>query len=103
MEVSEFQKTVGRWVEGHGGYFPPLANLARLTEETGELARAMGALFGPKAPKPGEDPGTPAEELGDILFVVAVIANQTGVVLADAAEAALAKAERRDDRRFRVD
>lgn len=100
MESGEFQRKVGSWVEGHGGYFPPLANLARLTEETGELARAMGALFGPKVPKPGEDPGSPAEEIGDILFVLAVIANQTGVDLGDAARAALAKAEARDAERF---
>lgn len=100
MEVSEFQTRVARWIEGHGGYFPPLANLARLTEETGELARAMETLFGSRVPKPGEDPGTPEEEIGDMLFVLAVIAGQTGVDLARAAEATLAKVELRDAGRY---
>jgi len=103
MEIGEFQARVAGWVEGHGGYFPPLANLARLTEETGELARAMATLFGPRVPKSGEDPGTPEEEIGDILFVLAMIAGQSGVDLARAAASTLAKVERRDADRFPAD
>jgi NTP pyrophosphatase (non-canonical NTP hydrolase) len=91
---------VRAFVEAHGGFFPPLANLARLTEEVGELARVLGATHGPKRPKPGESIPNAAEELGDIVFVAAVLASQLGLSLAAAAEASLAKARRRDAHRF---
>ncbi len=48
-----YQERVSRWVAAHGGTWPPLANLARLSEEVGELARVLNARFGPKTPKPG--------------------------------------------------
>ncbi len=98
--ADDYQSRVGRWVEAHGGTWPPLANLARLAEEVGELARALNAEVGPKAPKPGEQAAGVAEEIGDVLFVLAVLAGQLGVDLQAAGEAALLKAERRDRHRF---
>ena len=95
-----YQERVSRWVAAHGGTWPPLANLARLSEEVGELARVLNARFGPKTPKPGEQPGDLGEEIGDIAFVLAVLAGQLHVDLAAAAEQALAKAARRDSERF---
>lgn len=100
MEIGDYCRRVGAWVEAHGGYFPPLANLARLTEETGELARTVGALFGPKVPKPGDPVPDPEEEVGDLFFVLAVLANQLDVDPERAAERALAKAAERDGDRF---
>lgn len=98
--ADDYQERVSRWVEGHGGTWPPLANLARLTEEVGELARAINARFGPKTPKPAEGAGDLGEEIGDIAFVLAVLASQMGIDLAEAAEEALRKAGRRDSERF---
>ena len=37
------------------GYFSPLANLARLTEEVGELAREINHYYGEKQKKPTEE------------------------------------------------
>lgn len=100
LDLDAYQREVARWIEAHGGYFPPLANLARLTEEVGELARVLSARFGPKVPKEGEVLPEAAEELGDIAFVLAVLASQLGVSLAEAAEGSLRKAAERDSGRF---
>ncbi|HEX9704115.1 MAG TPA: hypothetical protein VGA20_02575 [Gemmatimonadales bacterium] len=46
MSVREAQDTVDRWVsQSWEGYFSPLSNLARLTEEVGELAREINHNF----------------------------------------------------------
>jgi NTP pyrophosphatase (non-canonical NTP hydrolase) len=71
------------------GYWPPLANLARLTEEVGELARAVNQAVGPKRRKPGEAVAEAQAEMGDVLLTLALLANQMGVDLAAAAEGAL--------------
>lgn len=100
IDLEAYQAEVAAFVEAHGGYFPPLANLARLVEEVGELARALNAAHGPKRPKAGERLPDLGEELGDIVFVAAVLANQLGLNLAEAAAASLEKARRRDRDRF---
>lgn len=100
MHLSRYQSEVGTWVEGHGGFFSPLANLARLAEEVGELARSLSHQQGEKVPKPGESRGAPEEELGDIVFVCSVLAAQLDVSLEGAAKAALEKARVRDANRF---
>ena len=77
MELSEAQARVDAWIgQFEEGYWPPLANLARLTEEVGELARLLNDRFGPKKKKAGEPEQDLGEELADILFVLLVIANE---------------------------
>jgi NTP pyrophosphatase (non-canonical NTP hydrolase) len=78
------------------GYWPPFENLARLVEEVGELARALGQSAGHKRVKQGEVPAELALEMGDVLFTLAVLANQSGVDLAAAVAASIAKYRRRD-------
>ena len=42
MELSELQQRVDTWIKEYGvRYFSELTNMAVLTEEVGELARAM--------------------------------------------------------------
>ncbi len=79
-----------------GGYWPPLANLARLMEECGEVARVVNQVHGLKRRKAGEPVPDAAEELGDALYVLLVLANSLGVDLDAALRAVLAKYERRD-------
>src|SRR5256885_66770 len=70
VSLREAQQTVDRWIGQYKeGYFPPLTNLARLTEEVGELAREVNHRFGEKTRKPAEPQGSLAMELADILFV----------------------------------
>src|SRR5215213_8493515 len=78
------------------GYFPPLSMLARLTEELGELARALSHQEGFKKPKPGEGNESVEDELCDLLFVAVCLANQQKIDLDTAFEKALAKYRERD-------
>ena len=101
MELKEAQERVDAWIgQFEEGYWPPLANLARLTEEVGELARLMNHRFGPKRKKPGEDEQELALELADVLFVLLVSANEQGVALDDALERTLEKYRARDSERW---
>jgi NTP pyrophosphatase (non-canonical NTP hydrolase) len=101
MDLTEAQRRVDAWIgQFEEGYWPPLANLARLTEEVGELARLLNHRFGPKTKKPDEDDQELALELADILFVLIVMANEQGIDLDDALERTLAKYRARDARRW---
>ena len=81
MSFREAQETVDRWIgQYREGYFSPLTNLARLTEEVGELAREVNHRFGEKPKKPGEEPGSLDMELADVLFVVICLANSQRIV-----------------------
>lgn len=101
MEIKEAQERVDAWISRfEEGYWPPLANLARLTEEVGELAREMNHRFGPKRKKAEEPEQDLAMELADILFVVLVIANEQGIDLDEALERVLEKYRTRDAGRW---
>ncbi len=101
MELREIQQQVDAYIgQFKEGYFPPLVNLARLTEEVGELAREINHAYGPKTKKRDEPEGDIALELGDILFVVVVLANQLGIDLSDAAARTLGKYQVRDADRW---
>lgn len=101
MSFREAQNTVARWVDQYReGYFPPLANLARLTEEVGELAREINHHFGEKRRKPDEPPGSIGMELADILFVVICLANSQKIDLDRAFAAMMEKLSTRDALRW---
>lgn len=69
--MAEIQKEVDDFIGGfEEGYFSPLAMMARITEETGELAREINHYYGEKPKKTSEPTKTVAEELGDCLFVL---------------------------------
>ncbi len=95
------QARVDEWIgQFEEGYWPPLANLARLVEEVGELARIINHKYGTKPKKPDEDDQELAEELADVLFVVIAMANEQGIDLDQAFEGVLAKYRARDSGRF---
>jgi NTP pyrophosphatase (non-canonical NTP hydrolase) len=101
MSFREAQHTVDGWVsQFEEGYFPPLANVARLAEEVGELAREVNHQFGPKRKKADELPGSMAAELGDILFVVICLANAQQIDLDDAFRTTMEKITARDAGRW---
>ncbi len=101
MELKEAQSRVDDWIgQFEEGYWPPLVNLARLTEEVGELARLINHRFGPKAKKDSEADQELGEELGDILFVLIAIANEQGIDLERAFEGVLKKYRARDSERW---
>ncbi|WP_264776293.1 nucleotide pyrophosphohydrolase [Deinococcus aetherius] len=81
------------------GYFPPLLMLARLTEETGEVARVLAHQNG-KTPKPGEESGDLEMELADLLFVMMCLANERGLSLERGFTRMMEKVETRDATRW---
>ena len=101
MSFRDAQQTVDRWIGQYKeGYFPPLTNLARLTEEVGELAREINHRFGEKPKKREEAEGSVALELADILFVVICLANSQGIDLDEAFGKTMEKVRTRDDKRW---
>jgi NTP pyrophosphatase (non-canonical NTP hydrolase) len=87
--------------EWHSHYWAPLSSLARLTEEVGELAREINAAYGEKPKKASEGQGSIAEEMGDVLFILASLANSLGIDLDDAFEQVMAKYQLRDAHRWK--
>jgi NTP pyrophosphatase (non-canonical NTP hydrolase) len=101
MSFREAQQAVDRWISQYEeGYFSPLANVARLAEEVGELAREVNHHFGPKTKKPDEQVGSLPMELADILFVVICLANSQQIDLDAAFAQMLAKVTARDAGRW---
>lgn len=95
------QARVAAWVSQYEeGYFPPLAQIARLAEELGELSRAISHETGAKKPKPGECLHDADEEIGDMLFVLVCLANARGADLGEIFSKTLAKIEKRDADRW---
>jgi len=91
LTLREAQAQVDASIRALGGYWPPLANLARLFEECGELARAVNQAHGPKLRKPDEAIVSANDELGDALYVLLVLANSLDLDAEAALSAALAK------------
>ena len=101
MSLTEAQRRVDAWISGfEEGYFHPLTNLARLTEEVGELAREINHRFGQKTKKKEEPEGDLAMEMADILFVLICMANREGIDLQAAFERMMQKVETRDGGRW---
>lgn len=82
------------------GYFSPLGQMARLTEEVGELAREINHYYGEKTKKTEEQPKTVAEELGDVFFVLLTMANSLDIDLTDTFQKNMEKFNQRDRYRF---
>ena len=82
------------------GYFSPLAMMARLTEEMGELAREINHYYGEKPKKSTEKERTVEEELGDVLFVMICMANSLNIDLETAHNVVMDKFQTRDKNRW---
>ncbi|MDE2655521.1 MAG: nucleotide pyrophosphohydrolase [Gemmatimonadetes bacterium] len=101
MRIRDAQERVDRWIgRFEEGYWPPLAILARLMEEVGELSREVNHLFGSKPKRGDEAPAELELEIADILFVLISLANQQGIDLEAAFDRAMDKYEKRDAERW---
>src|ERR1700674_3066113 len=97
MSLTEAQRRVDRWIaQFEEGYFDPLTNMARLSEEVGELAREVNHRFGKKTKKKGEAEGDLGMEMADVLFVIICMANREGIDLQAAFDRMMEKVESRD-------
>ena len=95
MTLDELQQFVDEWVRKGGGYWAPLSQYVRLVEEVGELGRELNHLYGDKPRLAKDKPQSLADELGDILFIVVLLANDLGVQLEAATRDVLTKYEAR--------
>jgi NTP pyrophosphatase (non-canonical NTP hydrolase) len=96
LTLQEAQSQVDTSIQALGGYWPPLANLARLFEECGEVARIVNCVYGPKFTKTDETISDIHEELGDALYVLIALANSMEVDLEQSLEMVITKYAQRD-------
>ncbi len=103
--MKDMQKEVDAYIgQFKEGYFSPLAMMARLTEEMGELAREVNHYYGEKPKKTTEKERSIEEELGDVLFVMICMANSLNINLETAHNIVMNKFNTRDkDRWTRID
>lgn len=101
MSFKNVQAEVDAWIsQFEEGYFPPLPMLARLTEEVGELSRALMHHYGGKKPKAGEEKGDVGEEIADAIFVLVCLANSLEIDLDDKFGTMMEKYRVRDGERW---
>jgi NTP pyrophosphatase (non-canonical NTP hydrolase) len=101
MSLKEAQKDVDRWTgQFKPQYWPPLEQFARLVEEVGELGRELNHRFGSKKKKSTEKDKELGDEMADIVFTLACIANGQDIDLDKAWQKNIAKHYGRDNQRF---
>ncbi|CAM3446743.1 nucleotide pyrophosphohydrolase [Cytobacillus oceanisediminis] len=99
--MKELQKEVDTYIsQFKEGYFSPLALLARMTEELGELSREVNHHYGEKPKKSTEEEKAIEEELGDMLFVLICFANSLNIDLEEAHNRVMKKFNTRDKDRW---
>jgi NTP pyrophosphatase (non-canonical NTP hydrolase) len=99
--LRDAQARIDAWMRAQGwAYWHPLSQLARMTEELGEVARLVNHLYGEKPKKPDEAAQDLGLELADLLYTMICLANAQGVDLQDALERVLEKYRGRDATRY---
>jgi NTP pyrophosphatase (non-canonical NTP hydrolase) len=100
MTLEKIQKDVDDWIKTYGvRYFNELTNTAILMEEVGEFARIMARRYGDQSSKESDLECSLEDEMADILWVLACLANQTGIDLTEAFKKNMEKKTKRDNTR----
>jgi NTP pyrophosphatase (non-canonical NTP hydrolase) len=104
MNIPEWQKQVDSWISNYGvRYFDIKTNTILLMEEVGEVARLIARIYGEQSFKQTisdlDQKKMLSEELGDVIFVLTCIANQTGLDLEKVLTENLKKKTLRDPER----
>lgn len=93
--MRDVQRRVHQFItETEEGYWEPLAMFAALVEEVGELGRYINAAEGVKEAR-GDPMEGIREEMGDVLFALACIANHYQVDLEKEVQRTVEKYRRR--------
>ncbi len=99
--MKDLQKEVDDYIgQFKEGYFSPLAMMARISEEVGELAREINHSYGEKPKKASEEEKKIEEEIGDVLFVLICLANSLHIDLEQAHKLVMEKFNTRDKDRW---
>jgi NTP pyrophosphatase (non-canonical NTP hydrolase) len=97
MTITEAQNEVDNWIKTYGvRYFNELTNMVLLQEEVGELAKIIARTYGEQNCKESDKNFDMEDEMGDILFVLICLANQTGINLEEAFAKNIQKKVNRD-------
>ena len=99
--MEKYQKELDQWFkEKKWEYWSPHEILVRLMEETGEFARLVNHLYGPKKKKDTEAEQDVEEEIGDIMYTLICYANSNGINLDKSIRKSLDKVMERDKERY---
>ena len=102
MVIKEIQRQVDEWAQRFKvPYWRPHEIMARLMEETGELAREINHRFGPKKKKSSEKEKNIGEEIGDVIFTLTCLANSLGTDLNESWKRVMDKCYGRDKDRYK--
>lgn len=100
LTLKEAQEKVDNWIKKfEEGYWPPLAMLASLIEEIGELSREINNIQGYKRKKSQSSVNVELE-LGDIIFSLICIANYFQIDLEKSFLKTMMKYSTRDSKRW---
>lgn len=101
MSLKDIQKQIDDLLQQYKKpYWDPLSNVARLAEETGEVARIINHKYGDKPKKPEEKDDDLEDELSDVLWTIICLANQEHIDLERGIQRAVDKLLIRDRTRF---
>jgi len=101
MSLKKIQNDVDEWTsQFKPQYWEPHEILARLMEETGELAREINHLYGIKKKKFPEESKELGGEIADIFFTLCCLANSKGIDLDESWQRMMDKLRSRDNDRF---
>ena len=99
--MNKGQKAIDEWFKEKGWpYWSPHEILARTVEETGELARLINHVYGPKKKKSDEDEQNFKDEIGDILYSLACFCSAHNIDMDEALMESHEKVVKRDKDRF---
>lgn len=102
MSLASYQKQIDDILQAYEKpYWDPLSQLARLSEEVGEVSRILNHKYGDKPKKSNEEHEDLADELADVLYTIICMANGQGIKLDPALDKSIAKLETRDKGRFK--
>lgn len=100
--LKDAQKKIDEWAQGYEEpYWPPLSQMAALSEEAGEVARLLNHLYGSKPKKQEEARQELGGELMDVIFATMCLANSHGIDLDAEFEKKMDKCYGRDKDRFK--
>ncbi|MDR0922324.1 MAG: nucleotide pyrophosphohydrolase [Lactobacillales bacterium] len=101
MNVSDMQKEVDEYIgQFKEGYFSPMSQIVRFTEELGELAREVNHVYGDKKKKATEADGSISEELGDMFILCLILANSLDMDITEIYKKNMDKFTKRDKYRY---
>jgi NTP pyrophosphatase (non-canonical NTP hydrolase) len=99
--MEKYQKELDQWFKANNWpYWTPHEIMVRLMEESGELARLVNHVYGPKKKKLEEVEQDMTEEIGDILYTLICYANSNNISLDEAIRKSMDKVMKRDKDRF---